>query len=64
MTTQEIISRTGYTEQELLKLALGIAARQAQIWRDNPDDAVSREHNDNLYVAFATMRNEIKEPHQ
>ena len=58
MTKAEAIQNTEYTEQELIKLALTMAAHQAKTWRNGSDDSESWEHYEALTNAFQALADE------
>jgi len=58
MTKQEAIQSTEYTEQELIKLALTMAAQQAKAWRNGSEDSESWDHYEALMNAFQAMADE------
>ena len=61
MTKQEAISRTEYTEKELVHLALVMAVQQAKAWRrESEDDADAFGHYDALADAWQALADEAK----
>lgn len=58
MTKAEAIQNTEYTEQELIKLALTMAAQQAKTWRNGSDDSESWDHYEALMNAFQAIADE------
>lgn len=61
MTKQEAISRTEYTEEELVHLALVMAVQQAKTWRrGSEDDANAWDHYDALVNAWQALADEAK----
>ena len=61
MTKREAISRTEYTEKELVHLALVMAVQQAKTWRrESEDDADAYDHYDALADAWQALADETK----
>ena len=58
MTKAEAIQNTEYTEQELIKLALTMAAQQAKNWRNGSEDIESWDHYEALMNAFQAIVDE------
>lgn len=52
---------TDYTKDELIALALKMAAQRAKEWRNAADDSESWDHYDGLLKAFEAIQNESKE---
>lgn len=58
MTKAEAIQNTEYTEQELIKPALTMAAQQAKTWRNGSDDSESWDHYEALMNTFQALADE------
>lgn len=59
MTKQEIISKTEYTEEQLIDLALTFALTEMRKYRDESQtDIEAWEHYENLRAAFTAIQDE------
>lgn len=63
MTKEEALMSTGYTEKELMVIALQTAINSAKKWRDDAGeerDLAAWTHYEALMTAYELMRDELK----
>ena len=60
MTKQEAISKTEYTESELIDLAITMAVQRCKEWRTASEDIEGWDHYEDLKNAFEAILEERK----